>query len=69
MIFIGYVVNTQYVKCKEDIRMEVYRHISGVTGTFNKTYRPTGLQEYYIMVNTFDGRQFYAPESQWKIIR
>lgn len=49
--------------------MEVYKHILGVTGTFHKRYRPTGSFEYYIMVNTFDGRQFYAPESQWEIIR
>ena len=49
--------------------MGIYMHISGVVGTFHKRYRPIGECECYIMVNTFDGRQFYAPESQWKIIK
>ena len=46
----------------------IYRHISGVEGTFYKRYRPTGLSYYYIMVDTFDGRRFYAPEKEWEIL-
>lgn len=45
--------------------MEIYKHLSGVTGTLDKRYRPTGSHEYYIMINTFDGRKFYGPESQF----
>lgn len=48
--------------------MPIYRHISWVTGTFNKRYRPTGSCECYIMANTFDGRKFYAPESEWELL-
>lgn len=49
--------------------MVIYRHISGVKGTFYKRYRPTGLSYYYIMVDTFDGRKFYAPEKEWEILK
>lgn len=47
---------------------KVYRHISGVEGTFHKKYRVTGTNYFTIMVNTPDGRQFYAPESEWTMI-
>ena len=48
--------------------MVIYQHISGVKGTFYKRYRPTGLSYHYIMVNTLDGRRFYAPEAEWEIL-
>lgn len=48
--------------------MTIYKHTSGVEGTFYKRYRPTGLNYYYIMVNTLDGRRFYAPEKEWEIL-
>lgn len=51
------------------INIEVYKHMSGIVGTFYKKYRVTGTNYYTIMVNTFDGRQFYAPEHEWKIIK
>lgn len=49
--------------------MVIYRHISGVEGTFYKKYKSTGVRSYYIMVNTFDGRRFYAPEEEWEIVK
>lgn len=48
--------------------MKIYKHISGVKGCFYKRYRVTGTNHYTIMVNTLDGRKFYAPESEWQII-
>ncbi|MDY0235084.1 MAG: hypothetical protein RBR71_03610 [Gudongella sp.] len=45
--------------------MGLYKHKSGVIGTFNRRYRVTGTNYYTILVNTLDGRQFYAPESEW----
>ena len=47
--------------------MKVYQHLSGVRGTFNKRYRVTGTSYYTILIDTFDGRQFYAPEKEFKI--
>ena len=49
--------------------MQIYRHISGVVGTFHKRYRATGDNHYTIMVDTLDGRKFYAPENQWYVIK
>ena len=51
--------------CRKYNTEKIYKHISGVIGTFHKKYRVTGTSYYTIMVNTFDGRQFYAPESEW----
>jgi len=48
--------------------MKMYRHRSGVIGTFNKKYRVTGTWYFTIMIDTTDGRQFYAPESEFIII-
>lgn len=48
--------------------MKTYRHKSGVTGTFNKKYRVTGTWYFTIMIDTLDGRQFYAPEHEFTII-
>lgn len=45
----------------------VARHTSGAEGMFCKRYRPTGSDCYYIMINTFDGRRFCAPESEWDL--
>ncbi len=46
----------------------IYKHISGIVGTFYKKYKVTGRNYYTIMVNTLDGRRFYAPEHEWEII-
>ncbi len=48
---------------------QIYEHLSGVKGYFNKKYRVTGTWYNTILVDTFDGRQFYAPEHEWKIIK
>lgn len=45
--------------------MVIYEHKSGVIGTLDKTYRATGDVYYTIMVKTFTGRKFYAPEHEW----
>lgn len=47
--------------------MKTYMHNSGITGTFHKRYRATGDNYYTVMINTFDGRQFYAPEHEFTI--
>ena len=47
----------------------MYKHISGVIGIFYKKYRVTGTNYYTIMVETLDGRKFYAPENEWTIIK
>jgi len=48
--------------------MATYIHISGVVGTFNRRYRASGTNYYTIIIDTFDGRQFYAPENEFNII-
>ena len=54
--------------CHKYSTEKIYKHISGVTGVFYKRYRVTGTSYFTIMVNTFDGRQFYAPESEWVVV-
>ena len=49
--------------------MNIYRHKSGAVGTFFKRYRPAETNRCYIMVATFDGRNFYAPEEEWEILK
>lgn len=39
--------------------------ISGVVGTVTKKYRPTA-SEPQIMVRTYDGRLYHAPEKEWR---
>ena len=47
---------------------EIYKHMSGIKGLFDKKYRPTGETRQYIRIRTYDGRLFYAPASEFVCI-
>lgn len=46
----------------------VLKHISGLTGTFVKGYNPTG-KPYKIQRKLEDGRVYFAPIGEFKIIK